>query len=116
MGGPVAIETAANILRRQSGKDNAQRDRRTEESEIVVRGVATIASMKEVSADSPQMLLNANVELLLIHNVNEQCKGANSKHIAKLAGGGIAPLLFPGENHGVKSAFRHLSPWLPSLD
>jgi len=105
MGGPVVIDAAANILRKM----------RDEDVKFKVRGVATIASMKEVSRDSLPMLMNSNVKLLLMHNTNKQCNASNSKHIAKLAGGDVMPILFPGEDHGVRSSHRHLLPWLQKL-
>merc|ERR1712228_517348 len=81
MGGVVTIEVAANILRKNALSD----------AKFNVRGVATIASMKEVQRDSPQLLVRNNVELLLMHNTNGKCKASNSFKIAKLAGGGVDP-------------------------
>lgn len=99
MGGAVVIDAAANMLRRQEKAD--------------IRGVATIASMKEVCQDSPKILTDAKVDLLLMHNINRQCKALNSYKIGRLAGG-IEPVIFDGENHGCASSFEHLLPWLHS--
>eukprot|EP00746_Dinoflagellata_sp_MGD_P137229 gnl/MRDRNA2_/MRDRNA2_71051_c0_seq1.p1 gnl/MRDRNA2_/MRDRNA2_71051_c0~~gnl/MRDRNA2_/MRDRNA2_71051_c0_seq1.p1 ORF type:complete len:397 (+),score=51.98 gnl/MRDRNA2_/MRDRNA2_71051_c0_seq1:68-1192(+) len=97
MGGAVAIDVAANGIRRKS---------------MNIQGVATIASMKDVSKTSPGEIIESGARMLLLHNVDEQCNASNSYHIGKLAG--IEPMLFPGENHGVKSAFGVLVQWLPS--
>lgn len=101
MGGAVVIEAAANAIKRREV--------------IALRGVATIASMKEVSLDSPRILVDAEIKLLLMHNLTQQCRALNSRKIAQLAGGKIAPVLFPGEDHAVESAFDYLSSWLPAL-
>jgi alpha-beta hydrolase superfamily lysophospholipase len=100
MGGAVVIEAGARAMTQAS---------------VNLRGVATIASMKEVSADSPRILVDNSVELLLMHNVLGRCTGSNSQQIAKLTGGKVKPLLFPGENHGVVSAFGELRTWLPRV-
>jgi alpha-beta hydrolase superfamily lysophospholipase len=100
MGGAVVIEVGARAVRNGT---------------VNLLGVATIASMKEVSIDSPRILVQNNVDLLLMHNVEGRCTGVNSKKIAKLTGGKVEPLLFPGENHGVKSAFGQLRTWLPTV-
>lgn len=100
MGGAVAIEAAASTVSNRT---------------MCIRGVATIASMKEVSPESPSVLVKSQVELLLMHNLSKECNASNSWKLARLAGDGIEPLLFPDENHGVRSAFNKLSVWLPAL-
>jgi len=100
MGGAVAINTGASAVR---------------SCEASMRGVATIASMKEVAEGAPKTLVDAQVPLLLMHNVAGRCTGANSIKIAQSTGRKVEPLLFPGEDHGVKSAFCQLLSWLPPL-
>jgi len=102
MGGAVAIETAARSLAL------------TGANTINFKGVATIASMKEVTETSPKAILDSGIELLLMHNRNHTCKGLNSKVIGRLAGG-IQPMLFDGEDHGVISAYDTLMAWLPNV-
>lgn len=97
MGGAVAIETAANAI------GTCRWD---------IRCVATIASMRDVSQESPKTIVASGAELLLLHNVNGKCNAANSKAIARMAGG-LKPMLHPGEDHGVRSAFDVLVKWLP---
>jgi alpha-beta hydrolase superfamily lysophospholipase len=96
MGGAVAIEVAANGIRMKN---------------MNIKGVGTIASMKDVARTSPGIIVDSGADLLLLHNVSEDCNASNSHRIAKLAG--IEPMLFHGENHAVKSAFGVLLQWLP---
>jgi len=101
MGGAVAIDVAARGIRAHT---------------LNVRCVATIASMKDVMTDAPKTIVDSGAKLLIIHNVantaDYRCNALNSKAIARMAGG-LKPVLFQNENHGVKSAFGLLGTWLP---
>jgi len=99
MGGSVVIEAGARSVRSKS---------------LHIRGVATVATgHKHVRAEAPGTIVSAGAELMLLHGLEDTFTAQHSREVAKLAG--IQPLLFPGEDHGLVSAYEVLTPWVKRL-
>ena len=98
MGGGVVIESAARLLRAQN---------------VEIRGVATIASPAlPVQKQSVQLIRSAGAELRVLVGAADESFDA-VRHSARLASwADVVPEVFPGEGHGVKSAFARLAPWV----
>lgn len=99
MGGAVVIEVAARMLHAKSAN---------------VCGVATIASQTgQIQCTSLPLIVKSGAQLLLMAGSDDTCLDPKCTNtLAKKAG--VKPVIFRGENHGVKSAFGRLSDWLPA--
>lgn len=104
-GGPVVIEAGAAMTKLS----------------WPLCGVATIASMpppvliEGTRSGSPAAIATSGAQLLLIHNVDKNSTGDNSRGLARRAGSQAALCFFHGEDHSVKSAIIELGPWLPVI-
>lgn len=99
MGGSVVIEAGARSVRSKTSH---------------IRGVATVATgHKNVKSDAPRTIVSSGAELMLLHGLEDTFTAEHSRKVANLAG--IQPLLFPGEDHGLVSAHKVLTPWVKRL-
>lgn len=100
MGGAVVIEAGARMVHGKRAN---------------IYGVATIASQTAgILQTSLELIVNTGAKLLVMAGSADTCLNPRcSDKIGRMAG--VAPEIFPGEDHGVESACGRLAQWIPEL-